>query len=123
MTDEELNRLRIRNSEEYKTYMKALCRMASRWVPEIQIQYAQKAFEKYQDESIRKLVLAYGEEAEKLDEDRFRDFCSADRYFDDNFFEEYNVDPKTYLKDSCLIHASEYAQAVFFLFDIKLKGE
>ena len=83
----------------------------------------QKAFDMYQDETVRKLVLAYGEEAEKLDEDRFNDFCRADENFDEDFYGKYNVDPKTYLKDSCLIYAGEYAQALFYLFGIKLKGD
>lgn len=113
----------IRHTDEYKDYMKALCRMASGWVPKIRIQYAQKAFDMFQNETVRKLVLAYGEEAEKLNESQLRDFCFADEHFDDDFFADSNVDPKTYLSDSCLNHAAEYAQAVFFLFGIDLKGE
>ena len=120
MSDAEMERWQIRRSEEYKTYMKALCRLAARWVPRIRIQFAEKAFDKFQDESIRKLVLAYGEEYEKLDAERLHDFCRADENFDDDFYGNYNVDPTTYLEDSCLIHAGEYAQALFYLFDIDL---
>lgn len=119
----DMKKWEVRKTDEYKTYMKALCRLASRWVPEIRIQYAQKAFDMYQDETVRKLVLAYGEEWEKLDADRFHDFCRADENFDEDFYGNYNVDPKTYLKDSCLIYAGEYAQALFYLFGIKLKGD
>lgn len=119
----DMKKWEIRRTDEYKTYMKALSRLASQWVPEIRIQYAQKAFDMYQDETVRKLVLAYGEEWEKLDADRFHDFCRADENFDEDFYGNYNVDPKTYLKDSCLIHAGEYAQALFYLFGIKLKGD
>lgn len=119
----DMEKWEVRRSEEYQKYMKALCRMACRWVPEIRIQYAEKAFEMYKDESVRKLVLAYGEEAEKLDADRLRDFCNADEHFDDDFWGKYEVNRETYLRDSCLIHADEYAQAAFLLFDINLRKE
>lgn len=105
-------KLRITTSDEYKTYISALSLRASTWIPKIRKQYAVKAFELFSDPSIRKLVIAYGEEMEKLRRDRLRDF------------ETLANDPGRYdflsLEDSCLINASEYGKAIDLLFDIKL---
>lgn len=115
----DMEKWQIRRSEEYQNYMKALCRLASTWVPKIRIQFAQKAYEMFQNETVRKLVLAYGEEAKQLDASRLDDFCRADENFDEDFWGKYEVNADTYLRDSCLNHAGEYAQAVYYLFDIK----
>lgn len=110
MTDHEV--LVIKHSEEYKAYLKALCRLASPYVTRIRAQYARKAFEMYQNETVRKIVLAYGEEAEDLDAHRMRDF-------------EFIVDRPDYesaeetLKDWCLNKASSYAETIAFLFEIQ----
>ena len=102
--------LKIMHSEEYKAYMKALCRLASQYVSRIRVQFAEKAFNMYQNETIRRLVLAYGEEAEKLDADRLRDF---------SFVSEHISFDENHLEDSCLNHAGDYGQSIFFLFDIQ----
>lgn len=98
-------------SEEYKQYLSALCKLSSRWVSRIRVQFANKAYNFYQDETIRKLVLAYGEEAEKREHERLREFTNAAEWLDAK---------DEYLEDShCLIHDEEYAQALYFLFEIK----
>lgn len=108
-------KLKITQSEEYKKYMKALCRIASGWVSKIRIQFARKAFEKYQDETLRRLVLACGEEIEKQDAYRLREFRSvSEREADDPIREDFLND------DCCLIYNHEYARAVFLLFDIEV---
>lgn len=100
---------KITSSEEYKKYMKALCRLASGYISRIRIQFAERAYEKYQDETIRKIVLAYGEEAEKLDHDRLRDFVHCS---------EYGAISEESLNDSCLNNAGSYGKTIKFLFDI-----
>ena len=107
----------ITHSEEYKAYIAALCRLASTYVSRIRVKFAERAFEKYADPTIRKLVLAFGEEAKKLDEDRLRDF---------EWVSEYGAGgAKDRLNDSCLIYAGDYARAIWFLFGIDddKKGE
>jgi hypothetical protein len=98
------------HSDEYQAYMKALCRIASQYVSRIRVQFAEKAFEMFQNETVRKIVLAYGEEAEKLDERRLRDFRFAAEYRDTIFEESLN--------DDCLNAAHHYASTVKLLFDI-----
>lgn len=100
-------RFEITHSDEYKTYIKALAKLACQYVPEIRRQYAAKAFELFANETIRQLVLAYGEEVEKLEADRLREFAYAADYTDI----EYS------LEDSCLNNAGHYAAAIrlFFL--------
>ncbi len=98
----------ITTTAEYKTYINALCRLASGYIPKIRRQFAEKALVNFQNETIRKLVIAYGAECEKLDESRLRDFkMVAD-------------DPELYghgLEDYCLNNAEHYAAAIklFFL--------
>lgn len=106
MTDYE--KFDITHSTEYKAYIEALCRLASDYVPKIRRQFAEKAFELFQNETIRFLVAAYYEEAKKLDEYRLRDF------------ELVANDPELYghgLQDDCLNHAKSYADTIklFFL--------
>lgn len=98
----------ITHSEEYKSYLWALCRLSSVYVSEIRRKFASKAYEQYQNETVRKLVLAYGEEARKLDENRIREFEWAANYPD----HEYS------LEDSCLNKAGSYADAIKFFFEI-----
>lgn len=98
----------ILHSAEYKSYIEALCRLASDYVPRIRRQFADKAFEMYQNETIRQLVAAYHREAKKLDESRLRDF------------EMVASDPTSYicqLEDTCLNHKKSYADTIklFFL--------
>ena len=106
----------IIRSEEYQQYMKSLCRLASIYVTRIRKQFADQAYEKYQNETIRRLVLAYGEEAERLDEYRLRWFISgaSDAANDDNT-EGAN---ERWLKDDILNKASAYGEAIKLLFDI-----
>ena len=96
-------------TEECKAYIKALCRLASAYVARIRVKFAERAYEKYADPTIRRLVLEYGKECEKLDEDRLRDF---------EFASEYGATTEESLNDSCLINAREYGRAIWFLFDI-----
>lgn len=101
--------LRTIHSDEYKAYLAALCRLASMYVSRIRVQFAERAYENYADPTIRRMVLAYGDEAEKLDRDRLSDFRHVS---------EYGADDDAWLKDSCLNNASAYAKAIWFLFDI-----
>ena len=101
---------RTTSSEEYKAYLAALWRCSAHWVDKIQIQYARKAYEMYQNETVRKLVLKYGEQIAKLDEycmDRFR---YASKY----------EDASPNLHDDCLNIAGSLAQSIHFLFDIDM---
>lgn len=99
----------ITKTPEYKNYLEALCRIASEYVPRIRIQFAEKAVEKFQDETTRKLVLAYGEEIKKLDADRIRDFT----------WRAENPSMMAHnLEDSCLNNARSYHAAIKFLFEI-----
>ena len=100
----------ITKTPEFKAYIESLCRLASGYVPRIRIQFAEKAVEKFQDETIRKLVLAYGEEMKKLDADRLRDFALK---------AETPAILAHNLEDSCLNHAKSYHDAFKFLFEIK----
>ena len=105
---------KITHSEEYHDYIKALCRLASGYVSRIRVKFAEMAFEKYKDPTIRKLVLAYGEECAKLDVVRFNDF---------RYVSEYGASSEERLNDSCLINAHEYGKAIWFLFGIDDKKE
>lgn len=109
MTDLEI--LEIRHSEEYKQYIAALCRWASRFVPRIRAQYARQAFDKYQDETTRRVVLAYGEEAQKLDKSRLLDF---------DFISEHPEweTAETALEDFSLNNAGKYGATLALLFNI-----
>lgn len=106
---EDIERLRIRQSEEYKQYLAALCRLASQYVPRIRRQFAVQAFDKFQDATVRRLVLAYGEEVEKLGDDRLRDF----KFLSENTDADYMS-----LEDSCLNNARHYGETINFLFGI-----
>lgn len=100
---------KITHSDEYKEYMKALCRLACVYVSEIRVQFADKAYEMYQNETVRRIVLEYGKEAEKLDEDRLRSFRHISEY-----------GPTDYgMPDTCLSNAEHYAKTIYMLFDIK----
>lgn len=104
----EYEKYEITRNEEYKAYIAALCRLASGYVSRIRREFAEKAFEKFNDPTIRRLVLEYGKECEKLDEQRLRDFTMAAN------------DPSLLahgLEDSCLNNARHYGEAIklFFL--------
>ena len=105
---------KVMQTDEYVDYISALCRLASGYVSRIRVQFAEKAFDKYADPTIRKLVLAYGEEVKELDADRLRDF---------SFAAKYGAVTKDSLDDSCLNNARNYGQAIWLLFDIDLKEE
>lgn len=103
-------RQRLIHSEEFQVYAEALCILASTYVERIRKQFADKALEKYSDPTIRRLVLAFGEEAKKQDKHRL-----------DRFMSEIDYGPKDWLTlgdDHCLIHDREYEKAIWFLFDI-----
>lgn len=101
----------ITHSEEYKEYLSALCRCASCWIAELRIQYAQKAYEMYQNETVRKIVLEYGKLVKKADEYNLKRFTWAAE------------DPETSTADSvrgdCLNKAGSLADTIYFLFDIQ----
>ena len=101
--------LRITQSDEYKNYLKALCWIAEGYVSRIRVQFAQKAFEMYQNETVRKIVLAYGVEHEKLEERRLLDFT----FFSEHPSNEYSMD------DDCLNNARHYEKTIKMLFEIK----
>lgn len=98
-------------TEEYQAYSKALCRLASGYVSSIRILFATQAFEKYEDPTIRRLVLEYGKECEKLDRQRLRDFENYALLDDDEYHSEC-------LEDSCLNNARHYEEAIKLLFGI-----
>lgn len=107
MSEEEL---KVIHSEEYKVYIKALCWVAEDYVSRIRVQFAEKAYEMYQNETVRKIVLAYGEEHEKLESRRLRDFMHV---------AEYGACTDESLNDDCLNHASHYGATIKMLFEIK----
>lgn len=98
----------ITASAEYKAYIMALCNLASDYVARIRQQFAAKAYEMYQNETVRKLVLAYGDEYMKLQSSRLFDFEMAAHHPHDN----------SYLEDTCLNNAGHYAAAIKFFFEI-----
>lgn len=104
---DESKRWEIQHSEEYKAYIDALCRLACVYISSIRRQFAAKAFELYGNETVRRLVLAYGEEIKKLEADRLREFK----------FAADHADTEWSLEDSCLNNAAHYEAAIklFFL--------
>lgn len=103
--------LKIKQSEEYKEYLKALCRWSSQFVTRIRAQYARKAFQMYQNETVRRIVLAYGEEAEDLDKHRLQDF---------DFIADHpeHETAEVALEDWCLNKANSYGETIALLFEI-----
>lgn len=102
-------------SEEYKQYIEALSDCACYYVERIRVQFAEKAYQNYFNETIKKLVLAYGEQAEKLRKERARDFAFAVEYFED-----YADEGKTvHIDDSCINKTKSYREALYLLFDIQ----
>ena len=100
---------KITQSEEYAEYMNALCRLASGYVSRIRVQFAEKAYDMYQNETVRRIVLEYGEEIQKLDEYRQKDFAYVARYG--------AVTPEC-LGDDVLNNAKHYEHTIKMLFDI-----
>jgi len=105
----EIEKLEITQSNEYREYIRSLCRLASNYVSRIRVQFAERAFDKYQDETLRRLVLAYGVEIRKLDETRLRDFTHVT---------EFGAVTVGTLEDSCLNNAKHYGEAIKLLFNI-----
>lgn len=106
---ETIEKITITQSEEYKNYLSALSRLAAQYVPRIRRQFAVQAFDKFQDTTVRRLVLAYGEEVKKLSEDRLRDFKFLSEHTDADYMS---------LEDSCLNNAGHYGETINFLFGI-----
>ena len=102
--------LKVIHSEEYKAYIKALCLVAKEYVSRIRVQFAEKAFEMYSNETVRKIVLAYGEEYEKLEERRLSDFTHV---------ANYGACSEESLNDDCLNNARHYGATIKMLFEIK----
>lgn len=100
---------------QFEEYISALCNLAATYVSRIRKQFADKAVEKFQDPTIRKLVLAYGEEVKKQNEYRLQQFRSDARW---RKSEADRLDD-----DHLLIHDHEYAKAIWFLFDIDKEKE
>lgn len=100
----------LQQSEEYQTYIKALCKLASVYVARIRQQFAAKAVEMYQNETVRRLVIEYGKEVETLEAHRLRDFKYAAVDADGIVLS---------LEDPCLNKASSYGDAIKLLFDIQ----
>lgn len=103
---EDIKKFEITQSAEYKAYIEALCHLACVYIAEIRRQFAAKAFELYGNETIRRLVLAYGEEIKKLEADRLREFKFAADYPESAYS----------LEDSCLNNAQHYAAAIKLFF-------
>ncbi len=100
---------KITQSEEYKEYMKALCRIASGYVPRIRVQFAEKAYDKFQDATTRRIVYAYGEEIEKHDEYLLKNFM---------WEAEKETPNESMLENDILNNAKSYAATIKMLFDI-----
>lgn len=100
---------KITTSEEYKTYIKALCRLSSSYVSWIRVKFAEQAYDMYQNETVRKLVLEYAKEIAKLDDHRLRDFELATRR------DDLRADS---LEDWCLNRAGHYSETIKFFFGI-----
>ena len=100
---------KITSSEEYKEYLAALCHLASGYVSRIRVQFAEKAYEMYQNETVRRIVLAYGEEYEKLEQSRLFDF---------RLTSEHGAVTPECLNDDCLNNARHYGNTIKMLFDI-----
>lgn len=109
MKEMSIEEMKIMHSEEYKAYIKALCWVAEDYISRIRVQFAEKAFEMYGNETVRKIVLAYGEEHEKLEERRLRDFTSV---------AQYGSHTEESLNDDCLNNARHYAATIKMLFEI-----
>ena len=107
--------IKVLLSEEYKQYIAALADCACYYVDRIRIQFAEKAYQNYFNETIKKLVIAYGEESEKLRKQRERDFYFAVEYYDDYIKEGREVS----VKDSCINKEKAYREALLLLFDIQ----
>lgn len=103
---------KILRSEEYKNYITALARLSSEWVPRIRIQFAEKALEKFKDETTRRIVLEFGKEIVKLDAFAVDDFMYVSEYGADDYRRER-------IGYDCLNHASDYRQTAKLLFDIE----
>ena len=98
------------HSDEYREYLTALCTLASRYVVRIRKQFCQKAYEKYQDETTRRIVLEYGKEQKKLVERRISNFI----------YEAAKEEPTDgFLEDDILNHAGSYAETIYMLFEIE----
>lgn len=100
---------KITRTDEYNEYLDALCRLASEYVSRIRVQFAEKAYDMYQNETVRRVVYAYGEEIAKLDEYRKRNFGYVSRY---------GATTPDSLSDDCLNNANHYGQTIKMLFDI-----
>lgn len=101
-------------SEVYKDYMKALALYTRGYVPRIRCKFAAKAEEMYHNETVRKLVLAYGREYEKRELDYI---CNFKRTVD-NFEPELIETMEESFEDSCLNKAASYGDAIKLLFGI-----
>ena len=108
---ESIRRNKITSSEEYQDYLKALFDLAWGYIPQIRKQFADRAYEKYQDETTRRIVLAYGKEREEAKDRIFRQFQNVSKY-DDWSSEEFNYEV------SCLNMAASYGNTIKMLFDI-----
>lgn len=100
---------KVMRSEEYETYLKALCRLSAGYVSRIRVKFAERAYEKFTDPTIRKLVLAYGAECEDLDRHRLNDF---------KYVAKYGATTEESMTDWCLNNSGHYAKAIWFLFGI-----
>ena len=106
MKEQDIN---ITTSIEYGEYLKALSYLASGYVSRIRVQFAERAYDKYMDETTRRIVLEYGKEYEKLQESRLRDFrhCA-----------HFGAATTGALEDSVLNNAQSYGKTIKMLFDI-----
>lgn len=104
-----LEEQKIFHSEEYAAYLETLCKIASRYISRIRVQYAAKAWEMFQNETVRRIVSEYAKELEELERHRLMDFKSAS---------EHEVS-ESHCEDWCLSKATSYADTIHLLFDIQ----
>lgn len=101
-------------SEEYMNYAKCLSYLASGYVPSIRKKFAAKAQEMYNNETVRKLVLAYGAEYEKKQADFEKEFLWAAQDEPEHTANYSEIQFET----SCLNKATSYGEALKFFFEI-----
>ena len=113
-------RIKLTHQEDYEKYIKGLAHVSERWVAHIREQFARKAVEMFKNETVRKLVLAFEDEYEKLQDDYARSFRWAANHYA-VVEEDDNYNPS--LETSCLNKAESYADAIWLLFGIELTSD
>ena len=106
---------KILTSEDYQKYMKGLALYSFQYVESVRRKFAVKAWEMYQNETVRKLVIAYGEEYTAREQSYIRDFCFAVEHYEPEKIQELN---EAHFGTSCLNRAHSYGDTIKFFFGI-----